>query len=51
MKALKCKMLGAELAYAYTLYAPLTTLTTAYLILTLVGNGCQLNLPRGNFND
>ena len=27
------------------------TLTTIYLLLALVDNGRQLNLPRGNFND
>ena len=36
MKALKCKTLDAELAHAYALHF---TLTTVYLILTLVGNG------------
>ena len=41
-------MLGAELAVAYTLhctihrYAPFTLMTT-YLMLTLIGNGHQLN--------
>ena len=51
MKALKCKTLSTELAHTYTLYymhAPFT-LTTIYLVLTLVGNGRQLNLLRGNF--
>ena len=56
MKALKCKMLGTELAMhthcivLYVVHAAFT-LTTIYLILTFVGNGRQLNLPRGNFND
>ena len=61
MKALKCRTLGAELAHACmhialyydcTVYAPFT-LTTSYLVLLLVhvGNGRQLNLPRGNVND
>ena len=32
------------------MYPPFT-LTTIYLIVQLVGNGRQLNLLRGNFND
>ena len=63
VKALKCKTLGAELKLAhahtmhrsdaYALYSIQVafTLTTVYLLLTLEGNGRQLNLPRGNFND
>ena len=49
MKALRCKTLGAELAHACTLYYTYAAfaLTTIYLILMLVGNGRQLNLPRG----
>ena len=48
MKALKCRTLGAELSHAlYIIF----TLMTVYPLLRLVGNGLQLNLPRGNFND
>ena len=54
----KGKMLGAELFHPYTcthcilysMQAPFA-LTTIHLVLTLVGNGRQLNLPRGNFID
>ena len=51
MNALKCKTLCVELSMhthrIVLLYAQFM-LTTVYLILTLVGNGRQLNLPRGN---
>ena len=33
-----------------TIQAPFT-LTTIYLFFAIVGNGRQLNLPHGNFND
>ena len=57
MKALKCKTLGTELSmrnnsniHVVLMQAPFK-LKAISLLLTLVGNGRQLNLPRGNFND
>ena len=49
-------MLGAEYNSVYTLYSIYIykchfMVMTIYLLLSLVGNGCQLNLPRGKFND
>ena len=34
-----------------TAYKRLLRLTTIYLLLTLVGNARQMNLPRGNFHE
>ena len=51
MKALKCKRLGTDDHLLNCIMYPAFTLTTFYLILMLVGNGCQLTLLRGNFND
>ena len=51
MKALKSKMLGTELAHAYTMYSIISAFYAddhLPIVLTLVGNGRQLNLPHGN---
>ena len=51
----KVQMLGTELVHANTMYSisidSTFTMTTLYLVITLVGTGHQLNRRRGNFND